>query len=127
MGLDTSHGCWSGPYSSFNRWRVAVAKVIGIDLWHMAGFWSPDYEECKHWDSSMEWDDLPKRPLHLLLNHSDCDGELRWEDCAAIADDLESILDDLEPKGPFSDRECAARWIRGLRAAAKAKDDVTFS
>lgn len=115
MGLDTTHGCWSGPYSSFNTFRRAVAKAIGI----------PDLEA--HWRKTMdETYYQPDRPLMLLLNHSDCDGTLRWQDCAAIADDLESILDDLETKGPFSARERAARWIRGLRKAAKAKEDVIF-
>ncbi len=116
MGLDTSHNCWSGPYSAFNRWRQVVAKAAGV----------PPLDTMKGFGGDSLWEELPPRPLHLLLNHSDCDGVLRWEDCAAIADDLESILDDLETKGPFSDRECAARWIRGLRKAAAGKQDVDF-
>lgn len=27
MGLDTSHDCWRGAYSAFNRWRRALAEA----------------------------------------------------------------------------------------------------
>lgn len=30
MGLATSHRAWSGPYSSFSRWRNAIARADGI-------------------------------------------------------------------------------------------------
>lgn len=32
LGLDISHGCWHGPYSSFNEFRVEIAKVAGISV-----------------------------------------------------------------------------------------------
>jgi len=109
-------------------WRKAVAKAAGMPpLEHMFGFYDPNEDKRVLTDyKPIPWESLTPRPLHLLLNHSDCDGMLRWEDCAAIADDLESIIDDLDAKGPFCDREKAANWIRGLRAAAKAKEDVNF-
>jgi hypothetical protein len=129
MGLDTSHNCWSGPYSAFNRWRRAVAKAVGIDLERMNGFWNPERNKGQKGDKPMEWDELPPRPLHILLNHSDCDGKIESKDCGAVADDLESILDKLDDRAPFqwSDYGAAQRFIKGLRAAAAAKEDVEFS
>ena len=127
MGLDTSHDCWSGPYSSFNRWRTIVAQAAGITLECMEGFgggWSEDSTP-----GTIKWESLPPSPLHLLLNHSDCDGHLRWEDCAAIADALEVLLPRLpecKPAGPFTPKDLALRWIKGLRAAAKAKENIEF-
>ncbi len=38
MGLDTTHDCWHGPYSSFNRWRTQLAAEIGLPLPLMEGF-----------------------------------------------------------------------------------------
>lgn len=38
MGLDTSHDCFHGPYSQFMRWRLFLAKQIGIPLGMMRGF-----------------------------------------------------------------------------------------
>jgi len=40
MGLDTTHDAWSGAYSSFMKWRVWLAKKIGLDLHKMDGFYS---------------------------------------------------------------------------------------
>ena len=117
MGLDTSHDCWHGPYSFFNNWRRAVAEAIGIedlDLhWARHNAKDPDYCE-------------PDRPLMVLLNHSDCDGQIESKDCAAIADDLEHILKRLDDYGPYSARQHAMRWIKGLRAAAAAGESVQF-
>jgi hypothetical protein len=119
MGLDTSHNCWHGPYSAFMRWRKAVAAAAGI----------PDLEA--HWTKLIDPTyDQPKRPLMILLNHSDCDGVIESKDCGPLADDLESILNKLDDKGPWQWSECgstAKRFIAGLRAAAAAGEDVEFS
>jgi hypothetical protein len=118
MGLDTSHDCWHGPYSSFMSWRKAVAKAAGIpDLrGHWAKLSDPTYRQ-------------PQRPLMVLLNHSDCDGKIESKDCGPLADDLESILSKLDDRAPYqwSDYALAQRFIKGLRAAAAAGEDVEFS
>lgn len=63
----------------------------------------------------------------VLLNHSDCDGVIKSEDCAPLADDMESILDKLDAaQFQWSDYAIAQRFIKGLRAAAKANEDVLF-
>ena len=36
MGLDTTHGCWHGTYSAFNRWRNKIAEMHQADLNRLA-------------------------------------------------------------------------------------------
>ena len=81
MGLDISHDTWHGAYSAFMRWRIEIAKHIGIDLESMEGF-----------GGITKWDDFESNPLYHLLNHSDCDGEIDWIYLEAIANELERIL-----------------------------------
>jgi hypothetical protein len=125
MGLDTTHNCWHGPYSSFNTWRIAVARAaLDIDLDQMAGFGG----------KQLSWAPFRRDPIALLLNHSDCDGSLRWQDCAAIADRLEESLPGIRALdgGPaWVDGETylvakTLQFIAGLRDAAEAREDVEF-
>ena len=44
MGLDVSHGCFSGPYGQFMRWRTWLAKHIGIPLGLMDGFYKWEWD-----------------------------------------------------------------------------------
>lgn len=43
MGLDVSHDCYHGGYSTFMCFRNEIAKVVGIPLELMEGFCSVDY------------------------------------------------------------------------------------
>ena len=120
MGLDTSFDCWHGPYSSFMYWRTLVAKCVGIDLDRMEGF-----------GGHTKWSTLKPSKLHLLLDHSDCDGSLRWQDCAEIADELEKTLKDMPSEHKLSTGDDlwqtrTRQFVAGLRAAAKAKKNVLF-
>lgn len=129
MSLQVSHGCWDGPYSSFNTWRRAVAKAIGMDLdehWKELNTKQPVAAKVLAAGVAIP-PEYVSRPLVRLLDHSDCDGLIKWEDAGSIADDLETVLDDLPQGGAFSPLAVTWRWIRGLRAAATAKEDVTFS
>jgi hypothetical protein len=122
MGLDTSHGCWHGPYSQFMRWRTWLAAQVGIPLRLMDSFYgwtwesgdlefSRDYNRltAQHdvpnrgqmwWDTLAGFESLGKGiswatirdPLKLLLNHSDCDGRLKWFDCKPISLRLLAII-----------------------------------
>jgi hypothetical protein len=157
MGLDTSHDCWHGSYGSFMRWRIEIAKCIGIPLQLMDGYfkWTEisfdDLEKLKpmfNWDGSypswavdlhlavvgaplpLKWEFFAPSPLHILLNHSDCEGSIRWQDCDAIADALEAIIP-LLPKdkagGHIGDwKDKTQRFVDGLRLAWKNKEDVEF-
>jgi hypothetical protein len=78
----------------------------------------------------ISWDALKPDPLHALLLHSDCDGELETEVCGPIADRLEELL----PLLPDEDagghigwwREKTRAFIDGLRLAAAAGENVGF-
>ena len=117
MGLDTSHNCWHGPYSSFMRWRMAVCKAAGLgDLLQYEGF---GLSKTKQFDAS--------DPLTILLWHSDCDGEIAYTDCTALARRLEEILPKLDPSGESGRTvEHTRQFIAGLLTAAKAKENVDF-
>jgi hypothetical protein len=68
---------WS--YGGFDRFRRHIAKSIGIDLDVMLGF-----------GGDRSWEN--KNPVEMLLNHSDCDGELSSKECEEIAPELEKII-----------------------------------
>jgi len=86
MGLDTTHDCWHGSYSSFATFRKRLAKSIGEDyenLLELGGSKTP--EEVNH-------------PITPLLFHSDCDGDLSVEECESIVKGIDMILENLEPQ-----------------------------
>ncbi len=130
MGLDTSHDCWHGPYSSFNRFRREVAKAVGIDLEQMEGFIS---RFAAPTGDPIAWSSLAPDPIHLFLNHSDCDGSIEAKDCGPIADRLEAIVPTLEKQDAekrlpafLSHAESARQFARGLRLAAERGENVEF-
>jgi hypothetical protein len=128
MGLDTTHDCWHGAYSAFHRWRAKICEVAGYGkLGDYEGF----RDDVSGDHGSKPW---PKGdPLVVLLSHSDCDGEIGTKDCAPLADALEQLLpalDRAEGGGGHVDRGGYAGWtrqfIKGLRRAAAAGEDVEF-
>lgn len=152
MGLNTSHECWHGAYSAFNRWRTMLARVAGLPpLALMEGFYSEEravignpfwkqYEEDKQrgyvgeetiWSQlPIRWEGLVPNALHTLLCHPDCEGEIAWQDCAAIADALEALIPKL-PKGDAGGhigdwRDKTQAFVDGLRLAAKKQENVEF-
>lgn len=148
MGLDTSHGAWHGAYSAFMRWREKIAEVAGLPpLRMMEGFWvrgmapydpatlihdRPTAKEAVDRFTEglpIKWDSLKPDPLHILLQHSDCDGEIAAEHCGPIADSLEKLLplldgDDGGHVGLY--REKTETFIKGLRLAAERKEPLDF-
>ena len=82
MGLNTTHNCWNGPYSSFNQFRYSLAEVINIDLAEYHGYGLDGTEDL----ASIEHDLMP------LFNHSDCDGILTVEESKRIARGLKDVL-----------------------------------
>lgn len=152
MGLDTSHNCWHGAYSAFNTWRTELAHSAGLPpLGLMEGFYAPvggqsDYKNPFYWARKgmheehgfpemerslpIKWEALKPDPIFELLHHSDCDGNIPWKRCEAIADSLERLI----PKLPDGDagghignwRDKTQQFIDGLRLAAKHKENVIF-
>lgn len=114
----------------------------------MEGFWHPDMHDAKipaHIEPAwvreslhrsvfshlpLQWESFKPNALHKLLHHSDCEGEIAWEDCSEIADELERIL----PKLPTGDagghignwRDKTQTFIDGLRLAVTNKENVDF-
>lgn len=150
MGLDTSHDCWHGAYSAFMTWRRELARLAGLpplDL--MEGFHVPlkvpwglptlfctngRAKECPNLNRidellPIKWECLKPDALHELLSHSDCEGEISWEHCDAIADSLEKLIPLMSGDtgghiGNWKDKTQA--FVDGLREAARAKENVEF-
>ncbi len=137
MGLDTSHDCWHGAYSAFSRWRNEIAMAAGYmvgDVKYENGFTSKtvlvDWGHVTEANLAGQWDATPADPLMVLIAHSDCEGVIKPAQAGPLADRLESLL----PKLPTEDapghignwRDKTQAFIDGLRAAAKAGEDVEF-
>ena len=137
MGLDTSHDCWHGAYSSFMRWREEIAQAAGFPpLYFMENFWEgpPGNVGSMGYRIESAINQLPIRwrlfsgdPLCILLNHSDCDGIIEAKDCKPLADRLREILPHLPSGGPFYDaRDKTWQFINGLDLAASRGENVEF-
>lgn len=119
MGLDVSHDCWSGSYTSFGRFREALCELGGFGRLH----------SYQGFGGTKEWPDGDA--LIKLLDHSDCDGDIASADCGPLADRLEQLLPALEAREQgasslLSHSERARRFIAGLREAAAAGENVEF-
>ena len=136
MGLETSHNCWHGAYSAFSRWRNKLAEVAGysfskkgdppiydvpdLDWGHLPPRWAEG-----EWGSHVE-----KDPLVYLLAHSDCEGVIHPAQAKPLADRLDELLpklpDDSGGGHIWNWRQVTERFIKGLRAAVEAGEDVDF-
>ena len=133
MGLDVSHEAWHGAYSSFHRFRMAIAKVIGLDLESMQGYHryvNGVHCECAKKPYGVSWDLLKHDAIFCLLNHSDCEGSIPWE----LLADLAKRLDDIAPllaadaSDPESAKwsERASQFANGCRKAIEAHESLEF-
>lgn len=140
MGLDTSHGCWHGPYVSFDEFRKEIARLAGMPpLGLMEGFWQEDEGQMyiKDWPAlwkaslPIPWESLKPDPLHILLNHSDCEGKIRWEDALPIANRLDAICRKVKEPTYFKHgtsclKDKIRQFSKGLKLAAERKEDIDF-
>lgn len=138
MGLDLTHGCWSGSYSAFTRFRFELWRAAGGKFVHDAeGFrdipdiWLHDFPagtEMGEWEGH----DLPSDPLVYLIQHVDCGGALPAFCLMALANRIEELLPNLTGDGgghiarDGGFRKVAERFIAGLRAAAAEGECVEF-
>lgn len=141
MGLDTSHGCWHGSYSSFSIFREALAR---------AAEWPADGPEegfeasggsrinwaslPDGWVMGEGWESVPEDPLVILMAHSDCDGVLPVFALTPLADRLQELRPIVyEAAMHFApDRaefmpELLDQFVRGLRLAAARGEPVVFA
>jgi hypothetical protein len=137
MGLGTSYDCWSGAYSAFNRWRDGLAKAAGYAIqdvkWDDGMTVSTVLIDWGHITSENlmgEWKMPPGDALIILIAHSDCEGVIKHEHCAILADRLEELLSLLPAGGGGGHirdwRETTQTFIKGLRQAHLANGDVEF-
>lgn len=114
MGLDVSHDAWSGAYSRFNRFRVAVGKAAGVDYPEGIGddiiSFPIDYKDTNP-------------GLYEFFCHSDCDGEISPDLCRQLANEMEAILPLIRGED-FPER--AVQFILGCRDAAEANEPLEF-
>lgn len=133
MGLDTSHDCWHGPYSQFMRWREWLSLFVmmermqddprAAEIRNMGATreaYDRAYEEGQYADQSV--------PINVLMNHSDCDGDIPADMCAPLADALQELVKKHMPeRGTYDEKRPATeRFIAGLRLAAEHGEPVEF-
>lgn len=120
MGLDISHDTWHGAYSSFMRWRRKIAEIAGY----------PELDKMYGFGGNIQWGAYMQNPLTELLSHSDCDGEISYEDANKIADALEALLPKLaglDGGGHIGDyTEKTKEFIAGCRLAYSLKENLDF-
>ena len=125
MGLDISHGAWSGGYASFHDFRVTVCRAT-------AG----GYDKETHMFLLGEGYSRKKHPgLFEFIGHSDCDGEISPKMAKKLATELARILPELEcfGDGPPHIRNqggyagCARKLIAACRLAAKRGEPLEFN
>lgn len=130
MGLDVSHGCWTGAYSAFDRFRAALAFAAGYEGWPRMLFYIADEEDAEDVIEG-KWTNTPADPLLVLLVHSDCDGIIQPEQAAPLADRLEELLPKLSEENSFGHlasgtKPACERFIAGLRYAVAQSETITF-
>jgi hypothetical protein len=124
MGLDCSHDAFSGAYSSFMRFRIAVCKATG-------GRWD-EKDGYFHFGEGYDGESHPG--LMEFLGHSDCDGEISPEMCNKVANDLEPLIPKLEAMGSGGGHlernggyaKVLRQFVDGCRAAASENEPLIF-
>jgi len=90
-------------------------------------FTAPDHTHTLR--EAWEHDDYndPSNPIHFLMTHSDCEGEIPAEMCGPMSDALQKIVDVMPERGTYDFAKPATlRFIAGLRKAAAAGETVDF-
>ena len=114
MGLDTTHGCWHGPYSSFNRFRERLAKEAGYDLNEYDGYGGhKDLTTIDH-------------PLMPLFNHSDCDGILTVEESFSLVKGLNLIIQNTIDHPLDNFKQQCIEFRDGCLLAIQHNEEVEF-
>ena len=126
MGLDVSHDAFSGAYSAFSRFRMAICLATGGAIASK----SPE----TRWTFGPGFSPETHPGLFEFLCHSDCDGQISTELAAACADEMEAllpILDEMRDAFGHIARDggygaVAKRWIAGCRLAAEKGEPLEF-
>jgi len=116
MGLDVSHDCFSGSYGTFNRYREYLCSLVGIDATKMQGLCDVG--------PGLEWPTDSEEPICIMVNHSDCDGDIPKEDVLPLANRLKELLPKMENEERWKQK--TEQWIEGLMFAHEEGDKVEF-
>ena len=118
MGLDTTHNCWHGGYSGFNRFRYSLGYQIGIDLDDYLGYEGKKGKKLEDIDHDL----MP------LFNHSDCDGILTVEESKKIVNGLNSVLENFneELECDYNFKEKIIQFRDGCLDAISQNEIVEF-
>ena len=111
----SSEARWS--YRGFIFFRERLAKEIGIELLKMQGFSS---DPCK-WKC---WHSIPYDDIHLLLNHSDCDGYLSQFDCKKVAPRLIELVSKWDDDD--YDKQNALLLAESMKQCVEQKTNLIF-
>lgn len=123
MGLDTTHGAYNGAYSSFNDFRRALLKAYnGEDLFDYVGYEYRSKRDNKRNSPGKLLINIDDDGLLLLMDHSDCEGMIRWVDCKLVADSIRKIA----PKLPSHYMNMAIQFANGCQLAYTKKEDLLF-
>lgn len=115
--------CFDGSARNFKEWRYEVARLAGLPpLDQMEGF-SKRLADGTTAQGSIKWDTVTYTPLSAILNHSDREGSIKWEDADLIAQAL-LLVQAKSCSAWFV--ETTERWIQGLLQAATDQEDVIF-
>lgn len=123
MGLDTTHNAWHGPYSSFNDFRREILKAYnGTDLFDYAGYEMRSKKDNNRQSPQIPLSDIDDDGILLLMDHSDCDGGIRWVDCKLVAESVNKVITKLSGNH-FHD---AIQFSKGCMDAYNKKEDLLF-
>lgn len=123
MGLDTTHGAYNGAYSSFNDFRRALLKAYnGEDLFDYVGYEYRSKRDNKRNSPGKSLINIDDDGLLLLMDHSDCEGMIRWVDCKLVADSIRKIATKL----PSNYMYMAIQFANGCQLAYTKKEDLLF-
>lgn len=118
MGLNISNDCWNSSYSSFGDFRATLASLAGIYLDEMVGF-----------GGTKKFPSKKKEPLVVLLDHSDCDGDIKHKDLLPLLNRMQAVLKE-NPKLYLNNPQFNVRmlnFIAGLKVAIENNENLYFS
>ena len=125
MGIDIGKAHWA--YGSFHLFRTRLAEAEGIDLNQMEGFQRPIGEYARNSWTKDDGEDITI--LRPFLDHSDCDGELSWQECEQVVDRIEEILDEWEKvfdSELYFDINEGRVLVSEMRACIETKEALEF-
>lgn len=134
MGLDVTHNCWNGPYSSFKRFREAVAAAAkkhfgyepvydGVPLRCYMGWWDFPHDYARDPGHTE-----PTHPLDVFFIHSDCEGWIFPDDMPGLIAALRQLVGYLpeEHDDWCQRRSTLQRFIDGPISAEANNEPVRF-